>query len=115
MSDPAAYRRVSHLVGLVQEPRGVLLRVVTQCMQDERAARACPRPSEKVSPTTASGTEDALDCPPTTTIWGRPAGQILAARRVDAVASGRRLWWGFAGGGAGGAGVRLAGSVEAPS
>ena len=104
MSDPTAYRRVSHLVGLVQEPRGVLLRVVDAVqLQDERAARAYPRaPREKVS--ADDSLEDgglAAGLPADDDDLGQalPQGrEILAARRIDAVAGERaRLLVGFRG------------------
>ena len=106
MSDPTAYRRVSHLVRLVQEPRGVLLRVVDAVqLQDERAARAYPRaPREKVS------ADDSLEDGGLAA--GLPAddddlGQALhrdgdpggAARRRRRRRARTLSWWGFAGGG----------------
>ena len=52
-----AYRAAAHLVGFVQEPRGVLLGVVHAVqLEDERPARAYPRaPGEKVA------TDDSLE------------------------------------------------------
>ena len=102
--DPIAYRRVSHLVGFVQEPRGVPFRVVDAVqLQDERAARAYPRaPREKVS--ADDSLEDgglAAGLPADDDDLGQalPQGrEILAARRVDAVAGERtRLLMGFRG------------------
>jgi len=108
--DPIAYRRASHLVGFVQEPRGVLLRVVDAVqLQDERASRAYPRaPRQKVSADYRlenGGLAAGLPADDDDLGQALPQGrEILAARRVNAVAGERaRLLVGFRGwfGGAG--------------
>jgi len=108
--DPTAYRRVTHRVGLVQEPRGVLLRVVDAVqLQDERTSRAYPRaPREKVSADYRlenGGLAAGLPADDDDLGQALPQGrEVLAARRVDAVAGERarllvgfRGWWGGAG------------------
>lgn len=110
--DPTAYRRVTHRVGLVQEPRGVLLRVVDAVqLQDERTSRAYPRaPREKVSADYRlenGGLAAGLPADDDDLGQALPQGrEVLAARRVDAVAGERarllvgfRGWWGGGGGG----------------
>ena len=114
--DPTAYRRVTHRVRLVQEPRGVLLRVVDAVqLQDERTSRAYPRaPREKVSADYRlenGGLAAGLPADDDDLGQALPQGrEVLAARRVDAVAGERarllvgfRGWWG--GGGRGGVSV----------